>query len=71
MQKHNEEKLNKAFTTSDAVYLIFSVNGTGSFQGWARMLSRISYGQVPRTGQAILLILLIAAHDAKIILCNL
>ena len=46
LQKHNEEKLNKAYDASKAVYLIFSVNGRGSFQGWARMSSRITYGQV-------------------------
>ena len=46
MQKHNEEKLNKAYDTCGAVYLIFSVNGRGSFQGWARMTSKITHGQV-------------------------
>ncbi|KAK9856085.1 hypothetical protein WJX84_005291 [Apatococcus fuscideae] len=47
-QKHNEEKLNKAFETSEAVHLIFSVNSSGFFQGWARMTSRISLGQRDR-----------------------
>lgn len=46
MQKHNEEKLNKAYDTCGAVYLIFSVNGRGNFQGWARMTSKITHGQV-------------------------
>ena len=46
MQKHNEEKLNKAYETSEAVHLIFSVNSSGFFQGWARMTSRITVGQV-------------------------
>ncbi|KAK9826924.1 hypothetical protein WJX74_000461 [Apatococcus lobatus] len=44
-QKHNEEKLNKAYSTCGAVYLIFSVNGRGNFQGWARMTSKITHGQ--------------------------
>ncbi|KAK9803168.1 hypothetical protein WJX72_007607 [[Myrmecia] bisecta] len=41
-QKHNEERLNEAFHNSDNVYLVFSVNSTGHFQGYARMASPLS-----------------------------
>ncbi|XP_068103375.1 3'-5' RNA helicase YTHDC2 isoform X2 [Hyperolius riggenbachi] len=37
----NERKLNRAFWESSAVYLVFSVQGSGHFQGFARMLSDI------------------------------
>ncbi|NWW53138.1 YTDC2 helicase, partial [Pedionomus torquatus] len=35
----NERKLNRAFWESSMVYLIFSVQGSGRFQGFARMAS--------------------------------
>ncbi|XP_025915664.1 3'-5' RNA helicase YTHDC2 isoform X4 [Apteryx rowi] len=37
----NERKLNRAFWESSMVYLIFSVQGSGHFQGFARMSSEI------------------------------
>ncbi|XP_056393423.1 3'-5' RNA helicase YTHDC2 [Hyla sarda] len=37
----NERKLNRAFWESSAVYLIFSVQGSGHFQGFAKMCSEI------------------------------
>ncbi|XP_010077327.1 PREDICTED: probable ATP-dependent RNA helicase YTHDC2 [Pterocles gutturalis] len=37
----NEQKLNRAFWESSMVYLIFSVQGSGHFQGFARMASEI------------------------------
>ncbi|XP_054034566.1 3'-5' RNA helicase YTHDC2 [Dryobates pubescens] len=37
----NEQKLNRAFWASSLVYLIFSVQGSGHFQGFARMASEI------------------------------
>ncbi|XP_068278683.1 3'-5' RNA helicase YTHDC2 isoform X2 [Nyctibius grandis] len=37
----NERKLNRAFWESSMVYLIFSVQGSGRFQGFARMASEI------------------------------
>eukprot|EP00898_Chlorokybus_atmophyticus_P004665 jgi/Chlat1/519/Chrsp103S00992 len=40
-QKVNEAKLNEAFNSSDQVLLVFSVNGSGHFQGFARMTSPI------------------------------
>ena len=40
-QIHNEEKLNEAYNTCDHVILIFSVNSSGHFQGFARMQSAI------------------------------
>ena len=45
-QKHNEEKLNEAFAQKCGVYLIFSVNMSGHFQGYARMMSYVSRQQV-------------------------
>ncbi|XP_037229224.1 3'-5' RNA helicase YTHDC2 isoform X1 [Falco rusticolus] len=38
---NNEHKLNRAFWESSMVYLIFSVQGSGHFQGFARMASEI------------------------------
>mmetsp|Transcript_62694 Transcript_62694/g.123959 ORF Transcript_62694/g.123959 Transcript_62694/m.123959 type:complete len:523 (-) Transcript_62694:73-1641(-) len=38
-QRKNEQKLNDAFRTSTAVILVFSVNKSGAFQGYARMRS--------------------------------
>ncbi|CAM2114331.1 3'-5' RNA helicase YTHDC2 isoform X1 [Lepidochelys kempii] len=37
----NERKLNRAFWESSMVYLVFSVQGSGHFQGFARMSSEI------------------------------
>ncbi|NWY23230.1 YTDC2 helicase, partial [Pheucticus melanocephalus] len=37
----NERKLNGAFWKSSMVYLVFSVQGSGHFQGFARMCSSI------------------------------
>ncbi|NXY91270.1 YTDC2 helicase, partial [Alcedo cyanopectus] len=37
----NERKLNRAFWESSTVYLVFSVQGSGHFQGFARMDSEI------------------------------
>jgi len=39
VQRHNEDKLNEAFRTAPGVFLIFSVNMSGRFQGYARMAS--------------------------------
>ncbi|XP_027508299.1 3'-5' RNA helicase YTHDC2 isoform X2 [Corapipo altera] len=39
----NERKLNGAFWESSMVYLIFSVQGSGHFQGFARMDSAVGY----------------------------
>ncbi|XP_034047713.1 3'-5' RNA helicase YTHDC2 [Thalassophryne amazonica] len=38
----NEPKLNKAFLENNVIILIFSVQGSGHFQGYARMMSSIS-----------------------------
>ncbi|KAF7348134.1 Yt521-b-like splicing protein [Mycena sanguinolenta] len=43
-QKHNEGVLDRAFRTSKDVFLIFSVNKSGEFYGYARMAGSI--GQV-------------------------
>jgi len=40
-QRHNEEKLNEALQNAPHVILIFSVNCSGSFQGYAKMLGRV------------------------------
>jgi hypothetical protein len=37
-QKHNEGVLDKAYRTSKDVYLIFGVNKTGEFYGYARLV---------------------------------
>lgn len=49
MQRHNEDKLNEAFAQKCGVYLIFSVNMSGHFQGYARMMSYVSRQQVSLT----------------------
>ncbi len=38
LQMHNEQKLREAFERSKDVFLIFSVNMSGHFQGYARMI---------------------------------
>jgi hypothetical protein len=45
-QKHNEEKLNEAFRQKCGTFLIFSVNMSGHFQGYARMMSYVQRDQV-------------------------
>eukprot|EP00240_Pyramimonas_obovata_P013845 CAMPEP_0118955430 /NCGR_PEP_ID=MMETSP1169-20130426/59954_1 /TAXON_ID=36882 /ORGANISM="Pyramimonas obovata, Strain CCMP722" /LENGTH=197 /DNA_ID=CAMNT_0006903275 /DNA_START=194 /DNA_END=784 /DNA_ORIENTATION=- len=42
-QKQNERKLNEAYYSAEAVYLIFSVNMSHHFQGYARMISPIGH----------------------------
>jgi len=37
----NQEKLNEAFRSAAHVILIFSVNGSGCFQGYAKMLTPV------------------------------
>ena len=46
LQKHNEQKLCEAFEHSKDVFLIFSVNLSGHFQGYARMISTNNSRQV-------------------------
>ncbi|CAL5867765.1 uncharacterized protein PFLUO_LOCUS1985 [Penicillium psychrofluorescens] len=41
-QNHNEASLNRAYETSDNVYLIFSANKSGEYFGYARMISPIN-----------------------------
>ncbi|CAD6574609.1 MAG: hypothetical protein ASARMPRED_006829 [Alectoria sarmentosa] len=41
-QSHNEDALNKAYETSENVYLIFSANKSGEYFGVARMASPIT-----------------------------
>ncbi|XP_054253200.1 3'-5' RNA helicase YTHDC2 [Indicator indicator] len=48
----NERKLNRAFWTSSMVYLIFSVQGSGRFQGFARMASEIGCDKSQDWGSA-------------------
>ncbi|KAF2666195.1 hypothetical protein BT63DRAFT_434097 [Microthyrium microscopicum] len=48
-QIQNEDVLNNAFNSSEAVYLIFSANKTGKFFGYAKMTSAITSTQVPPT----------------------
>ncbi|KAH0826191.1 hypothetical protein J3R83DRAFT_5623 [Lanmaoa asiatica] len=56
-QKHNEAILDQAFRTSKEVVLIFSVNKSGEFYGYARMASGIlrsnySVSWAPRAGSS-------------------
>ncbi|KAL4073294.1 YT521-B-like domain-containing protein [Scleroderma yunnanense] len=44
-QKHNEGILDQAYRTSKEVILIFGVNKSGEFYGYARMTSRILRGE--------------------------
>ncbi|CAL1713012.1 unnamed protein product [Somion occarium] len=44
-QKHNEGILDQAYRTSKDVYLIFSVNKSGEFYGYARMAGPILRGE--------------------------
>ncbi|KAJ6557540.1 YT521-B-like domain-containing protein [Mycena capillaripes] len=43
-QKHNEGVLDRAFRTSKDVFLIFSVNKSGEFYGYARMAGSVGQG---------------------------
>ncbi|XP_066459173.1 3'-5' RNA helicase YTHDC2 isoform X2 [Eleutherodactylus coqui] len=47
---NNERKLNRAFWESSTVYLVFSVQGSGHFQGFARMCSEIGQEKSPDWG---------------------
>ncbi|KAH6912818.1 YT521-B-like domain-containing protein [Coprinopsis sp. MPI-PUGE-AT-0042] len=44
-QKHNELLLDQAFRTARDVFLIFSVNKSGEFYGYARMIGPIRHGE--------------------------
>ncbi|EAU85874.2 hypothetical protein CC1G_02897 [Coprinopsis cinerea okayama7 len=44
-QKHNELLLDQAFRTAKDVFLIFSVNKSGEFYGYARMIGPIRRGE--------------------------
>ncbi|KAF6755809.1 YT521-B-like domain-containing protein [Ephemerocybe angulata] len=44
-QKHNELVLDRAYRTSTNVYLIFSVNKSGEFYGYAKMTGPIRQGE--------------------------
>ncbi|KAF9815959.1 hypothetical protein IEO21_04286 [Rhodonia placenta] len=44
-QRHNEGTLDQAFRTSKDVYLIFGVNKSGEFYGYARMAGPVTYGE--------------------------
>ncbi|THV01827.1 hypothetical protein K435DRAFT_925178 [Dendrothele bispora CBS 962.96] len=44
-QKHNEGILDQAFRTSKEVYIIFGVNKSGEFYGYARMVGPVRQGE--------------------------
>ncbi|KAJ8079916.1 hypothetical protein PM082_016741 [Marasmius tenuissimus] len=44
-QKHNEGILDQAYRTSSEVYLIFGVNKSGEFYGYARMAGPVKQGE--------------------------
>eukprot|EP00794_Sanderia_malayensis_P018689 gene18689-20576_t len=48
--KGNEKKLDRAFREAENVYLIFSIQGSGNFQGYARMLSGVTGESCPEFG---------------------
>ncbi|XP_066911197.1 3'-5' RNA helicase YTHDC2-like [Clytia hemisphaerica] len=50
--KSNEKRLHRAFKDSEEVYLVFSVQGSGRFQGVAKMISGISDKQCEDFGSA-------------------
>lgn len=45
-QRHNEEILDQAYRTSEDVFLIFSVNKSGEFYGYARMTGLASQDEI-------------------------
>lgn len=51
-QAHNERKLAEAFATGAEVLLVFSVNASGHFQGYARMVTPIGGAKGRWTGDA-------------------
>ncbi|KAJ7133479.1 YT521-B-like domain-containing protein [Mycena epipterygia] len=51
-QKHNEGILDRAFRTSKDVFLIFSVNKSGEFYGYARMVGPVGQGDGGRVAWA-------------------
>ena len=50
--KGNEKKLDRAFHESEDVFLIFSIQGSGHFQGFARMTSGVTDRHAPEFGSA-------------------
>ncbi|XP_068740703.1 3'-5' RNA helicase YTHDC2-like isoform X2 [Montipora capricornis] len=48
----NEKKLNRAFKETKLVILVFSVQGSGHFQGYARMTSSIGKEKSPEFGSS-------------------
>lgn len=46
-QKHNEEILDQAYRTSKEIYLIFGVNKSGEFYGYAKMAGPVRRGEQP------------------------
>ncbi|XP_073241899.1 3'-5' RNA helicase YTHDC2-like [Porites lutea] len=48
----NEKKLNRAFKESKRVILVFSVQGSGHFQGYAQMISAIGKDKSPEFGSS-------------------
>ncbi|KAJ6583848.1 YT521-B-like domain-containing protein [Mycena vulgaris] len=51
-QKHNEGILDRAFRTSKDVFLVFSVNKSGEFYGYARMSGPVGQGEGGRVAWA-------------------
>ena len=40
--KSNEKKLDRAYRDGGSIYLIFSIQGSGHFQGYAKMVSKVT-----------------------------
>ncbi|KAJ7075817.1 YT521-B-like domain-containing protein [Mycena belliarum] len=51
-QKHNEGVLDRAFRTAQDVFLVFSVNKSGEFYGYARMAGPVGHGEGGRVAWA-------------------
>ncbi|KAJ7705023.1 YT521-B-like domain-containing protein [Mycena rosella] len=51
-QKHNEGVLDRAFRTAQDVFLVFSVNKSGEFYGYARMAGPVGQGHGGRVAWA-------------------
>lgn len=50
--RSNEKKLDRAYREGATVYLIFSIQGSGSFQGYAKMISEVSNEMCPDFGSS-------------------
>ena len=50
--RSNEKKLDRAYREGSTVFLIFSIQGSGCFQGYAKMVSEVSNEAYPEFGSS-------------------